>query len=139
MNDLQAALGLSQLDRLDDFVKVRNDLYRHYSCLLDHLPVRLLEIPSYSYSALHLAVVRLNNTRPEFHLHIFNCMRSSNIGVQLHYEPVHLQPYYQSLGFKKGDFPYSESYAINSFSLPLYPGLSLNDLRYVVDVLAQLL
>ena len=139
MNDLQAALGLSQLDRLDDFVKVRNDLYRHYSCLLDHLPVRLLEIPSYAYSALHLAVVRLNNTRPEFHLHIFNCMRSSNIGVQLHYEPVHLQPYYQSLGFKKGDFPYSESYATNSFSLPLYPGLSLKDQQYVVDVLAQLL
>ena len=101
MTELQAALGLSQLERLDDLVNERNRLFQRYQDLLANLPVQLLEIPENVFSSLHLAVIRLGDDRPSEHLRVFQGLRKAGIGVQLHYSPVHLQPYYRRLGFSE--------------------------------------
>ena len=109
LTDLQAALGISQLHRLSEIVTERNNLYLRYSVLMDHLPVQLLRIPSECYSALHLAVIRLQGKFASQHRKVFDGLRNAGIGVQLHYSPVHLQPYYRRLGFNNGDFPQAEA------------------------------
>lgn len=139
MTDIHAALGLSQLKRLDHIVKNRNKLRDHYTKLLSDLPVELLEIPNDCYSALHLAVIRLNNKSPELHKKLFEDLRANLIGVQLHYSPVHLQPYYRKLGFKDGNFPEAEAYAKNAISLPMYIGLSQEEQKYIAELLEYLL
>ena len=139
LTDLQAALGLSQLERLDTIVTERQRLLEVYRQKLASLPLSLLEIPPRVSSAVHLAVIRLLDTDPEYHRHIFEGLRAAGIGVQLHYSPVHLQPYYRRLGFSEGDFPEAEAYARNAISLPLYPGLQDHEQERVVEVLSTLL
>ncbi len=139
MTDLQAALGLSQLQRLEAIVAERQRLMEHYRLLLADLPLRLLEIPQGVHSALHLAVIRLEDPSPAHHRRVFEGLRAGGIGVQLHYSPVHLQPYYRRLGFQEGDFPEAEAYASNAISLPLYPGLQEADLQHVAGTLTTLL
>ena len=139
MTDLQAALGLSQLERLDEIVAERNSQLQNYRELLAHFEVRLLEVPEDVFSSVHLAVIRLVNRNPEQHRCVFEGLRAAGIGVQLHYTPVHLQPYYRRLGFREGDFPEAEAYATNAMSLPLYPGLQIEDQQRVVRTLASLL
>jgi len=139
LTDLQAALGLSQLKRLEVMVAERQRLFEEYHRLLSRLPVRLLNIPAGVTSAQHLAVIRLLDTNPDKHLWVFDGLRAAGIGVQLHYSPVHLQPYYRRLGFAEGDFPEAEAYGINAISLPLYPGLQSDQQQRVVNVLMQLL
>ena len=139
MTDLQAALGLSQLQRLEAIVAERQRLLEQYRLLLAELPLRVLEIPNDVHSALHLAVIRLDNSSPAHHRQVFDGLRAAGIGVQLHYSPVHLQPYYRQLGFQEGDFPEAEAYATNAITLPLYPGLQDHDLQRVADTLTTLL
>ncbi len=139
MTDLQAGLGLSQLQNLDNIVTERQNLLSHYRNKLENLPLRLLEIPDDVKSSLHLAVIRLSNPSPKHHRRVFEGMRSSGIGVQLHYSPVHLQPYYRRLGFKEGTAAQAEAYANNAISLPIYPGLQEKDLQRVADSLSILL
>ena len=139
MTDLQAALGLSQLQCLEEFVAERNRLFAQYLALLDDLPLRFLKIPIQVSSALHLAVIRLNDSHPANHLHVFQGLRAAGIGVQVHYTPVHLQPYYRQLGFSEGQFFEAENYSKNAISLPLYPGLSVADQQYIADMLTMLL
>ena len=139
LTDLQAALGLSQLQRLDSIVAERQRLLEVYRQQLAALPLSLLKIPASVRSAQHLAVIRLHNRDPEHHLRVFEGLRAAGIGVQLHYSPVHLQPYYRRLGFVEGDFPEAEAYARNAISLPLYPGLQEPEQARVVQVLARLL
>jgi UDP-4-amino-4,6-dideoxy-N-acetyl-beta-L-altrosamine transaminase len=139
LTDLQAALGLSQLERLEAIVAERQRLLEVYRQQLAALPVSLLEIPASVRSALHLAVIRLHDTDPEHHRRVFEGLRAAGIGVQLHYSPVHLQPYYRRLGFAEGDFPEAEAYARNAISLPLYLGLQEQEQARVVLVLARLL
>ena len=137
MNDIQAALGLSQLSRLDLIVKERNALFDSYRLLLKDFPVRLLEIPRDVMSSVHLCVIRLLDHDPKLHLELFCRFREVAIGVQLHYSPIHLQPYYRGLGFCEGQFPHSEAYALSALSLPLFPGISSFELDRVFDVLAS--
>ena len=139
ITDLQAALGLSQLQRLDSIVAERQRLLEQYRQLLAGLPLQLLEIPQDVSSSLHLAVIRLADPSPEHHRRVFEGLRAAGIGVQLHYTPVHLQPYYRRLGFREGDFPQAEAYASNAISLPLYPGLQDGDQQRVVRTFASLL
>ena len=139
MTDVQAALGLSQLGRLKRVVNERQRLFKQYEHLLEDLPLRLLEIPQGVDSAQHLAVVRLADHSAEHHRQVFEGLRMAGIGVQVHYTPVHLQPYYRRLGYKQGDFPEAETYATNAISLPLYPGLRDDDLQRVVNTLKALL
>jgi len=139
LTDLQAALGLSQLQRLKAIVEERNRLHRHYQALLQTLPVRLLQIPEACVSALHLAVIRLPGDDPARHRRVFEGLRAAGIGVQLHYTPVHLQPDYRRLGFAPGDFPEAEAYGRSAISLPLYPGLTGDEQERVVSALSALL
>lgn len=139
MTDIQAALGLSQLQRLDQIVQERNLQYSFYKNLLVNLPVRLLEMPKDVFSSVHLAVIRLNNASSSQHRSVFEFLRLANIGVQLHYSPVHLQPYYRDLGFYEGQFPIAEAYAESAMSLPLFPGLTEDQQCSVVQTLEQAL
>ena len=102
------------------------------------IPVRLLVAPSDVRSSYHLAVIRLKDQDPCLHKNIFKYLRSLGIGVQLHYQPVHLNPYYRRLGFCVGDFPESELYATNAISLPLYPGLTHKDQTIICNHLSGL-
>ncbi len=137
MNEMEAALGLSQLKRLEKVVSRRNYIYSCYEDLFSNSQVKLIKIPKNVYSALHLAIIKLKNKR--IHRKVFDGMRKKGIGVQLHYSPVHLQPYYKKLGFKKGDFPEAEDYASRSFSLPLYPELKSSDLKRISSILKNLI
>ena len=99
----------------------------------------MLEIPDNVYSALHLAVVRFLNISDSYHLRVFSAMRDAGIGVQLHYSPVHLQPFYRDLGFLPGSYPHAELYSKNAMSLPLYPGLSDDDQDHVINTFANII
>ena len=139
MTDIQATLGLSQLQRLDTIVEERQRLFKQYRQLLAGLPLQLLKIPQDVSSSLHLAVIRLADPRQDHHRRVFEGLRAAGIGVQLHYTPVHLQPYYRRLGFKKGCLPEAEAYGTNAISLPLFPGLNDIDQRRVISTLTSLL
>ena len=139
MTDMQAALGLNQILRLDDIVNERNTLFRKYQKKLEDTPCEFLQIPINVKSALHLAVIRLTDKRQSHHRATFENMRKQNIGVQVHYTPVHLQPYYRRLGFTHGDFPEAEKYATNALSIPLYPGLTEKDQDRVCEALKIIL
>ena len=139
MTDIQASLGLSQLKRLDLIVKERNQLFENYRDLLIDLPCDLLTIPQGIISSVHLAIIKLQDVTAEQHETIFRRLRGSGIGVQLHYTPVHLQPYYRALGFSSGLFPESEAYAKCAISLPLFPGLERKEQETIVCILADCL
>ena len=137
ITDIQAALGLSQLQRLDEIVAERNRQLQRYRELLADLPVQLLEVPEDVQSSVHLAVIRLQQATADHHRQVFEGLRVARIGVQLHYSPVHLQPYYRALGFAEGQFPAAEAYASSAISLPLFPGLSAIDQQRGASALTE--
>ena len=140
MTELQAALGVSQMNRLDDYVAKRHELARRYNELLADLPVTIPWQHADSYSAFHLFVIRLQlGAIVRTHRQVFEAMREAGIGINLHYIPVHTQPFYRNLGFQKGDFPEAEKYYSEAISLPLYPLLSAEEQERVVTVLRQCL
>jgi UDP-4-amino-4,6-dideoxy-N-acetyl-beta-L-altrosamine transaminase len=139
ITDIQASLGLSQLERLDEIVTERNRQLQRYRELLTDLPVKLLVVPEDVLSSVHLAVIRLQQATAEQHRQVFEGLRGAGIGVQLHYSPVHLQPYYRALGFAEGQFPEAEAYASSAISLPLFPGLKAEWQEQVAKVLEGLL
>ena len=132
MNDIQAALGLSQLERLEDIIYERNNQLRFYNDQLSGLPIKMLDIPEGVKSSVHLGVVLLQGFSDNDHKEIFSDLRDRGIGVQLHYWPVHLNPYYRKMGFKENDFINAEFYSKRAFSLPLFPGLKIKDQERVV-------
>lgn len=125
MTELQAALGVSQMERLDQYVARRHQLAARYDELLTGLPItRPWQHPD-SYSGLHLYVIRLQLDKiGRSHRQVFELLRGMGIGVNVHYIPVHTQPYYQGLGFKVGDFPESECYYAEAISLPMFQTLN---------------
>jgi UDP-4-amino-4,6-dideoxy-N-acetyl-beta-L-altrosamine transaminase len=140
MTDIQAALGVSQMRRLSEFVERRHLLAQRYDHLLADLPVITPVRNSDAYSAFHLYVIRLQlqhlkKSRAE----IFTELRSRGIGVNLHYIPVHTQPYYARLGFLPGDFPEAERYYSEAISLPLYASLDDGQQDTVVQALRDTL
>lgn len=137
ITDIQAALGLSQLQRLDEIVAERNRQLQRYRELLADLPVRLLAVHEEVLSSVHLAVIRLEEASSQDHRNLFEGLRVAGIGVQLHYSPVHLQPYYRAMGFAEGQFPEAESYASSAISLPLFPGLTEIDQGRVSTALGE--
>lgn len=140
MTDIQAALGSSQLARLDSYVERRNLLARRYDDLLRGLPLQLPIVLAGNRSAFHLYVVRVkNNARGRTREQVFSELRRGGIGVNVHYMPVHLQPYYRQLGFADGAFPAAESYASEAITLPLYPQLTEEGQDQVVSALARAL
>ncbi len=134
MTDIQAALGLSQMARLDDFVAKRHSIARYYDeCLID-LPLITPWQHSHCYSGLHLYVIRLKASDiHKTHREVFNDLRSAGVGVNLHYIPVYLQPYYKQLGFQPGYCKEAEQYYAEAISLPMYSGLSLSFQNQVIE------
>ncbi|KHL73898.1 spore coat protein, partial [Pseudomonas putida] len=140
ITDLQAALGLSQLTRLDAFLARRRELAARYQRLLADLPVSVQAPQQGAESAWHLFVVRLEGDRIQgSHREIFDGMRAAGVGVNLHYIPIHLQPYYRDRGFKPGDFPQAESYYAQALSLPMFPELTDAQQDHVIGSLRGLL
>ncbi|HJR11283.1 MAG TPA: UDP-4-amino-4,6-dideoxy-N-acetyl-beta-L-altrosamine transaminase, partial [Rhodanobacteraceae bacterium] len=121
MTELHAALGLSQVRRLDAYVDRRHALADRYDAMLAALPVtRPLRSPE-NRSGLHLYIIRLQLERiTRGHREVFELLRDSGIGANLHYIPVHLQPWYARMGFKQGDYPQAERYYAEAISLPMF-------------------
>ena len=121
MTELQAALGVTQMERLDQYVARRHQLARRYDDLLTGLPVTAPWQHADSYSGLHLYVIRLQLDKIEkTHRQVFEALRELGIGVNLHYIPVHSQPYYERMGFKPDDFPQSQTYYQEAISIPMF-------------------
>jgi UDP-4-amino-4,6-dideoxy-N-acetyl-beta-L-altrosamine transaminase len=140
MTELQAALGVSQMQRLENFVSTRHQIAKRYNLLLETLPVVIPYQLDDTYSGLHLYVIRLKlDVILKSHGQVFEELRKNGIGVNLHYIPVHTQPYYQEMGFKIGDFPEAERYYSDAISLPMYPMLSEEEQTKVVSVLSGIL
>lgn len=138
MTDMQAALGVSQMTRLTDYVKRRHDIAQHYNELLVDLPLTLPWQHPDSYSAYHLYVVRLHlNKINASHRQVFEALRAKEIMVNVHYIPVNTQPYYQQLGFKQGDYPQAEAYYSEAISIPMHANLTDEDLIYVANCLRE--
>jgi UDP-4-amino-4,6-dideoxy-N-acetyl-beta-L-altrosamine transaminase len=140
MTDIQAALGLSQLDRLDSFVARRRKLAEQYSELLSGLKVKAPWQKPDADSSWHLYVVRImQNVIKKTRKQVFELMRGAKIGVNVHYIPVHLQPYYRRLGFGPGMFPEAELYYAEAITLPLFPAMTEREQSAVVAALAAAL
>lgn len=140
MTDIQAALGYSQMERLDTFVARRRQLAQRYDELLADLPIRIPKQSRDTNSSWHIYVVRLDKTRVKKRkTEIFEEMKQRGVTLNLHYIPVHLQPYYQTLGFKQGDFPVSERYYEEAFTLPIYYELTDAQQDQVVGALKEVL
>jgi dTDP-4-amino-4,6-dideoxygalactose transaminase len=140
MNDLQAALGISQMKRLNKFIKKRHTIKERYDELLKNLPIIKPFQNKDCSSALHLYPIQLelekiNKSREK----IFNELRENGIGVNVHYIPIHTHPYYRQLGFQEGDFPNSEFYYSRTISIPLFYNLTLDQQDEVCEKLKRII
>ena len=137
MTDMQAALGLSQLERLDDYVSRRHEFATRYNELLKDIPLVTPYQHNDGYSAFHLYIIRLKNRNK--HKQVFDYLRKSGIGVNLHYIPVHTQPYYQQTGVNFTDLEQAEQYYKDAISLPLYPTMTDQQQDVVISSLRKAL
>jgi dTDP-4-amino-4,6-dideoxygalactose transaminase len=136
MTDIQAALGCSQLSRIGEFLQRRRELAERYERLLEDMPLRRPRFSAADGCAWHLYVVQLP---PQRRRAVYDALRGADIGVNVHYIPVHLQPYYRRLGFRRGDFPASEAYYDGALTLPLHPRLTDEQQDRVVAILRRAL
>lgn len=140
MTDLQAALGLSQMSRLDGYVSQRHEIARRYNETLAHLPLATPWQHPDAYSSFHLYVVRLTpRPKGKSRREVFESMRARGVGVNVHYIPVHTQPYYRARGFAAGDFPEAERYYAEALTLPLYPSMTDVQHQQIVQALTEVL
>jgi len=140
LTELQAALGLRQLGRIVAFVERRHQIAQQYQTLLSSLPLDMQYQSEECYSAWHIFVIRVHLTaEKKSHKQIFAALRQLGVGVNVHYIPVHLQPYYQQMGFRKGDFPEAESYYDTAITLPIFPDLTDEQVIFIVEKLSEVL
>ncbi|MCA8866724.1 MULTISPECIES: UDP-4-amino-4,6-dideoxy-N-acetyl-beta-L-altrosamine transaminase [unclassified Halomonas] len=140
MTELQAALGISQMDRLDAYVGRRHELAKCYNALLEGLPITTPWQHPDSYSGLHLYVIRLKlGAIRKTHRQVFDSLREQGIGVNLHYIPVHTQPYYQKMGFKPYAYPQAMQYYREAISLPMFPNMATSEPIKISNILKGLL
>jgi UDP-4-amino-4,6-dideoxy-N-acetyl-beta-L-altrosamine transaminase len=140
MTDIQAALGLSQLTHLTEWIARRRQLAHQYETQLAELPLILPSFDSFAHSAWHLYVIQIDAAKTELNRRfVFDALRAVNIGVNVHYIPVYWQPYYRQLGFAKGLCPNAETYYQRAISIPMYSGLSNEDQSKVINCLATIL
>ena len=138
MNDIEAALGNSQVRKIISFTKERNKIAKYYDDNLNDLPIRKPIVMKYNYSSYHLYIIKtLEDLNGLIRKDLFNYLRSKKILVNVHYIPIHLQPYFSNLGFKEGDFPISERYYKNAISLPIFPMLTKDDQNFVIQTLKK--
>ena len=140
MTDIQAALGISQMKRLDTFVARRRELAARYDTLLRDLPLVTPYVMEGAEPSWHIYVVQMDFSRArKTKQQIFEEMKEQGVVLNLHYIPVHRQPYYEKLGFRQGDFPKSEKYYKEAFTLPLYYDLTDDEQEHIVGALKKVL
>ncbi len=136
MTELQAALGVSQMQRIDEFISKRHILYKRYNEFLPNSTIiKPFQLPE-CYSSLHLYPIQIDDKSRKY---VFNELRGAGIGVNVHYIPIHTQPYYKDIGFKEGDFPNSEAYYGRTISLPLYQGLEFKLQNKIIDTINKIM
>jgi dTDP-4-amino-4,6-dideoxygalactose transaminase len=139
MTDVEAALGLSQLDKLEAFLEKRNALAAYYDELFNECEgITPLKQSADSYSSYHLYVVRIDLLNSKQHAALVTNLREQGIFAHVHYIPIHMQPYYKNLGFKVGDFPNAEKYYQQAVTLPLFPDLTKGEVFQIVTTLTNL-
>ncbi|MFT2112609.1 UDP-4-amino-4,6-dideoxy-N-acetyl-beta-L-altrosamine transaminase [Marinomonas sp. 2405UD68-3] len=139
MTDLQAALGLSQLSKVDEFVADRNELALKYADSFGSKPLSHLTQLTECYSSYHLYILRLDDTHEHLHKHVIEELRRNGIASHLHYIPIHIQPYYKQMGFEENDFPNAIKYYQTAFTIPLHPQLSSPQQNFITDEIGKLL
>ena len=132
LSDINAALGISQLKRANENLKLRNEIALKYNNAFKDLDIKTPIVNTNFYHAFHLYVIQIENR-----LELYNKLREHNIFTQVHYIPMHLQPYYKQLGAKTGDFPIAEDYYSKCLSLPMYPSLNNNEIEKVIDIVSK--
>ena len=138
MSDIHAALGISQMNSLDKFISKRNELSQIYTEELKGLPLTIQRVRKEDLSAWHIFVIRLKLSELKLsRLEIYNSLRNKGIGVNVHYIPVHLHPFYKNLGFNKGDFPNSENYYDGAITIPLFTKLKKTEIKFVIQSLKE--
>ncbi len=137
ITDFQSALGISQLSRLESNIKRRKEIAMKYSTSFNNIPLKMQKIAANIESSWHLFVISLDNEKQR--KAVFNYLHSKDIKVQVHYIPVHTQPYYHDLGFHWGDFTNSEEYYKKSLSLPMYHALTDQEQDYVIATVKEVL
>ena len=131
MNDLLATLGINQLKKINYFVKKRNLIALNYRKKLKNIPLNFQQVGNNFLSSYHLFIIKLKDKKS---IKLFNYLRSNKIFVNLHYLPIHLHPFYRSMGLKK-DLPISEDYSSSAISIPIYPKLSLVNQNKVIKLI----
>ena len=140
MTELQAALGISQMDRLDEFIVKRHVLRTRYDQLLSDLSIMTPHQSQFAYSSLHLYSIQLERTKiGKGRDEVFDALRRNDIGGNVHYIPIHTHPFYKDLGFNPGDFPVAEAYYSNAISLPLFSELSFENQDIIVTTLRKII
>ena len=138
MSDIHAALGISQMNSLDKFISKRNELSQIYTEELKGLPLTIQRVRKEDLSAWHIFVIRLKLSELKLsRLEIYNSLRNMGIGVNVHYIPVHLHPFYKNLGFNKGDFPNSENYYDGAITIPMFTKLKKKEMKFVIQALKE--
>ena len=138
MTELQAALGLSQFTRLNEFVAKRNELANIYTNEFKHLPLTHLHQSTQSYSSYHLYIIRLTGNAVKKHKELICSLREHKITSHLHYIPIHIQPYYKGLGFREDDFPNAIEYYNTALTIPLHPKLATTEQAYIVKKITDI-
>ena len=132
ISDIQCALGISQLDRAAEGLRLRSEIARRYDGVFEGTEVQPIKVQAGTHHAYHLYVVQVPDRKA-----MYEHLREKNIFTQIHYIPLHLQPYYRQMGWKKGDFPHAESYYEKCLSLPMYPSLRRKEQSYLIDQIAR--
>ena len=136
MNDMEAALGISQLKRIKNLLDNRNLIANNYSANLINLPIKLPHILPINYCSYHLYIIRVGKySEDNAKKNLFYYLKQKNIHCNVHYIPIHYQPFFQKFGFKKGDFPCAEEYYNEAISLPIYSKLSINEQEFIIDAI----
>lgn len=128
LTDMQAALGMSQLDRVDAMFDRRQEIAKRYDEAFAGTKIATIIPPDNVTHAYHLYVIQADDRKG-----LYDFLRTKNIMAQVHYIPVHLMPYYQQLGWKPGDFPYAERYYARCLSLPMFPTLTAEEQTFVIE------
>ena len=137
MNDVQAALGLSQMDRLDEFIEKRRAIAKRYDELLKDSIVETPHQHPDTNSTWHLYIIRLKKNKDITHRQLFEQFRAAGVLVNIHYIPIYRQPYYQDLGFTADEFDQAEQYYEEAISIPIFPGLTISEQRKVVELIEK--
>lgn len=139
MNDLEAALGISQLSKLNNFNKIRNKVANIYNTNFKNLSLKTQKIDKNNFSSYHLFVIYITSNKKNIRRKLFEYFRKNKILVNIHYIPIHSQPYYKKLGFKIGQFENSETYYKKALSLPIHPLLKIRDIKKIIKIVKKYL